>query len=64
MLRLTHYKSVSRIRVDSAESNTHDYNERMLLDGKSTRVNVERESTERYSPAREPFPCATDWEDK
>ena len=64
VLRLTHYDSVSQVYVWRSAADTHDDNECMLLDGKSTRVNVERESTERYPPARELFPCATNREDE
>ena len=64
MLRLTHYEFVSQVRVGTYAIDTHNDNERMLLDGKSARVHVECESTKWYSPARKLLPRTTDWEDK
>jgi hypothetical protein len=55
---------VRQTHVEVVARNTHDDNESMLLNGELARVDIECESTERYSPARELLPCATNREDK
>lgn len=43
---------------------THNDYERMFFNGKRSRVNIERESSQGNSPARELFPQPTDGEDE